>query len=91
MILFCLNIKKNRWCCTVLRVNSFFQKIESVAEKINLSLFEDFFGSSSPVDYGKAFINTKNPDKNKESVVEIKDRLSDLKDKIKKWAKKKKK
>ena len=55
-----------------------------MAEKINLSLFEDFFESSSPVDYAKAFINTKNPNKNKESVVEIKDRLSDLKDKIKK-------
>ena len=55
-----------------------------MAEKINLSLFEDFFESSSPVDYAKTFINTKNPDKNKESVVEIKDRLSDLKDKIKK-------
>ena len=59
-----------------------------MAEKINLSLFEDFFGSSSPVDYGKAFINTKNPDKNKESVVEIKDRLSDLNDKIKKMSEK---
>ena len=65
-------------------VNSFVQKIESMAEKINLSLFEDFFESSSPVDYAKTFINTKIPDKNKESVVEIKDRLSDLKDKIKK-------
>ena len=65
-------------------VNSFIQKIESMAEKINLSLLEDFFESSSQVDYAKTFINTKNPDKNKESVVEIKDRLSDLKDKIKK-------
>ena len=61
-----------------------------MAEKINLSLFEDFFESSSPVDYAKAFINTKNPDKNKESVVEIKDRLSDLKDKIKKMSEKEK-
>ena len=69
-------------------VNSFVQKIESMAEKINLSLFEDFFESSSPVDYAKTFINTKNPDKNKESVVEVKDRLSDLNDKIKKMSEK---
>ena len=55
-----------------------------MAEKINLSLLEDFFKSSSQVDYAKTFINTKNPDKNKESVGEIKDRLTDLKDKIKK-------
>ena len=65
-------------------VNNFIQKIESMAGKINLSLFDDFVESSSLVDYAKTFINTKNPDKNKESVVEIKDRLSDLKDKIKK-------
>ena len=44
-------------------VNSLIPKIESMAEKINLSLFEDFFESSSPVDYAKTFINTKNPDK----------------------------
>ena len=61
-----------------------------MAEKNNLSLFEDFFESSSPVDYAKTFINTKNPGKNKESVVEIKDRLSDLKDKIKKMSEKEK-
>ena len=46
-------------------VNNFIQKIESMAEKINLSLFEDFVGSSSPADYAKALINTKNPDENK--------------------------
>ena len=69
-------------------VNSFIQKIESMAEKINLSLFDDFVESSSLVDYAKTFINTKNPDKNKESVGEIKDRLTDLKDKIKKKKKK---
>ena len=61
-----------------------------MAEKINLSLLEDFFESSSQVDYAKTFINTKNPDKNKESVVEIKDRLSDLNDKIKKTSEKEK-
>ena len=71
-------------------VNSFIQKIESMAEKINLSLFNDFVESSSLVDYAKTFINTKNPDKNKESIVEIKDRLSDLNDKIKKMNEKEK-
>ena len=64
-------------------VNNFIQKIELMAEKINLSLFEDFFESSSPADYAKTLINTKNPDENKENVAEIKDRISDLKDRIK--------
>ena len=61
-------------------VNNFIQKIESIAEKINLSFFEDFFESSSPADYAKTLINTKNPDENNEFVVEIKNRISDLKD-----------
>ena len=43
-------------------VDNFIQKTRSMAEKINLSLFEDFFESSSPVDYAKLLINTKNPD-----------------------------
>ena len=30
---------------------NFIQKIESMAKNINLSLFKDFFESSSPVDY----------------------------------------
>ena len=61
-------------------VNNFIQKIESIAEKINLSFFKDFFESSSPADYAKTLINTKNPDENNEFVVEIKNRISDLKD-----------
>ena len=68
-------------------VNSFIQKInesiESKLEKINLSLFEGFFGSSSPADCIKMLINTKNSDGNKIFVAEIKDRISNLKDKIK--------
>ena len=68
-------------------VNSFIQKInesiESKSEKINLSLFEDFFGSSSPADCIKMLINTKNPHGNKIFIAEIKDRISNLKDKIK--------
>ena len=46
-------------------VHNFIQKIESMAEKINLSFFEDFFGSPSTVDYAKELINTKNPNENK--------------------------
>ena len=55
-----------------------------MAEKINFSLFEDFFESSSPADYAKTLINTRNPDENKENVTVVKDRISDLKDRIKK-------
>ena len=51
-------------------------------EKINLSLVEDFFQSSSPDEYAKKLINTKNADKNKKYVEEIKDRISDLKGRI---------
>ena len=55
-------------------------------EKINLSLFEDFFESSSPSesssDYAKKLIASS--DKNKEFAEEIKDRISDLKERIKK-------
>ena len=65
-------------------VNNFIQKIESTTEKVNLNQFEDFFNLSSPDDYAKMLINTKNPDKNKEIVAKIKDKISDLKDRIKK-------
>ena len=61
-------------------VNKFIQKIELIAEKIDLGLFKDFFESSSPANYAKTLINTKNPNENKEIVVEIKDRVSNLKD-----------
>ena len=39
-------------------------KIKSMEEKINLSLFEDFFESSSPANYAKMLINIKNVDEN---------------------------
>ena len=53
-------------CDYVLKdVNSFIQKIESILEKIDLSLFEDFLKSSSPADSAKMLINIKNPDENK--------------------------
>ena len=59
-------------------------------EKINLSLFEDFFGFSSPADYIKKLINTS-PDENEKIVEEIKDRISALKDRTKEMSEKEKK
>ena len=47
-------------------------------EKINLSLFEDFFQSSSPAEYAKELINTKNADENKKHVEVIQNKISDL-------------
>ena len=49
-------------------VNKFIEEIKSMEEKINLSLFEDFFGFSSPADYANELINTKNRNENKEIV-----------------------
>ena len=72
-------------------VNSFIKKIESISEKINLSFLKDFFESSSLADYAKMLINTKKPDKNKKFVALIKDRISNVKDRIKKWFEQKKK
>ena len=71
-------------------VNDLIQEIKSMEEKINLSLFEDFFLFSSPADYAKILINTSNPDENKKNVAEIKDRISDLKDKIKEMSEREK-
>ena len=72
-------------------VNDFIQKIESMSEKINLSLFEDFFELTSPADYAKMLINSDNLDKNKEFVAEIEDKISALKDKKNEQNRKKKK
>ena len=69
-------------------VKDFIQNIESMAEKINLSLFEEVFESPSPVDYAKKLIKIKNPDKIKKIVIEeIKDRVSNLKDRTKEISK----
>ena len=46
-----------------------------MSKKINLSLFNDFFQSSSPADYAKKLIKTSNPDKNKEIVADTEDRI----------------
>ena len=64
-------------------VTNFIQKIESMAENINLSLFKDFFELSSPADYTKMLINIKNPNENKEIVAEIIGKISYLKSRIK--------
>ena len=49
-------------------VYEFIEEIKLMAEKFNLSLFEDFFGFSSPADYANKLINTKNRNENKEIV-----------------------
>ena len=59
MVLFCLNIKKNE-IILLKNVKDFIQEIESMSEKVKLSLFEDLF------DYAKMLINTENSNKNKE-------------------------
>ena len=71
-------------------VKNFIQKIESMAEKINFSLFEDFFESPSPAYYAKLLINTWNPDENNKIVAETEDRISALKDRIKEMSEKEK-
>ena len=46
-------------------VNKSIEEITSKEEKTDLSLFEEFFESSSSADYAKMLINTKNRDENK--------------------------
>ena len=46
-------------------VNEFIEEIKSMEEKINSSLFKEFFELSSPAKYAKELINTKNQDENK--------------------------
>ena len=72
-------------------VNKFIQEIKSMEEKINLSLFKDFFEYSSPADYARDLINTKNQGKNKEIVEEAEYKISDLKDRINESKRKKEK
>ena len=72
-------------------VEKFIQKIKSMEENINLTLFEDFFESSSLADYAKELINVKHPNENKEIVAKIKNRILELKDRIKKVSEKEKK
>ena len=95
MVPFRLNIKKktdNTAYNYVLKdVKDFIQKIESMSENINLSLSEDFFESESPAMYAKMLINTENPDKNKEFVAEIKERISNLKEVIREMGEKEQK
>ena len=46
-------------------VNKLIEEIKSMEEKINLSLFEEFFESSSPANYAKMLINIKKQHENK--------------------------
>ena len=65
-------------------VNKLIEEIKSMEEKINLSLFEEFFESSSPANYAKMLINIKKQHENKKKKIEvIENRISDLKDRIK--------
>ena len=52
---------------------------------------KSFFEASSPADYAKMLINTKNADENKENVKEIENRILDLEDRIKEMNEKEKK
>ena len=61
--------------------NELIEEIKSMVEKINLSLFEEFFEHSSPADYAKMLIDTKNADENNKNVKDIENRISHLKDK----------
>ena len=72
-------------------VNKFTEEIRSMEEKINLSLFEEFFEYSSPVDFAKILINIKNRDKNKKNVEDIENRILALKDRIENMSKKEQK
>ena len=64
---------------TLKEVSKFVNKIESMAENINLSLFNEFF-ESLPVDYAKYLINLKNTEENKKVVTKAENRISDIKD-----------
>ena len=66
-------------------VNNFIQKIELISENISPNLFNEVF-ELSLADYAKEYINTKNPDNNKEFVAETKEKISNLKDRIKKMS-----
>ena len=76
---------------TLKSLNEFIEEITSMEEKINLSLLEEFFESSSPGDYAKMLINTKNADENIENVRETENRILDLEDGIKEMNEKEKK
>ena len=64
---------------------NFTQKIEPMSENINPGLFNEFF-ESSPVYYAKYVVDLKDTTENKEFVIEIGNRVSDLKDTIKKMS-----
>ena len=71
--------------------NTFIEKIRSMEEKVNLSLFEEFFDHSSPADYAKILFNTENAGENKENIEVIGDRILALKDRIERMSEKEKK
>ena len=70
-------------------VNKFIGEIKSMEEKINLSLFKECFEYSSPTNYAKELINTKNWDENKERVKEIQNIRFRRRNKKNEWKRKK--
>ena len=72
-------------------VEKFIQKIKSMVENINLRFSKDFFESSSPAEYAKELVNVKDPNENKEIVAKTKNRILNLKNRIKEMSKKEKK
>ena len=72
-------------------LKNFFQKIKSIANNVNLSLLKYFLESWSPANYAKELINIKDPNENKEIATKIKNRILDLKDRIKTMSEKEKK
>ena len=63
-------------------VNNFIQKIESIAEKTNLGLFEEFLNHYHQLIMQKPLLILRIQMK-KKFVAQIKDRISNLKDRIK--------
>ena len=62
-----------------------------MVENINLRFSKDFFESSSLAEYAKELVNVKDPNENKEIVAETKNRILNLKNRIKEMSKKEKK
>ena len=71
-------------------VNNFIQKIESIAEKTNLGLFQDFLNHYHQLIMQKLLLILRIQMK-KKIVAQMKDRISNLKDRIKEMSETEKK
>ena len=68
-------------------INNAIPLIKKESKDINNDLFKTYFNFSAPIDLAKKLFETKDRKKNSELVEEIKNRWSNLKDKIKKMSK----